>query len=302
MICISIGLFATNSLQWKNEFGLPDLTNLLVAVLTFGTVYISYKAAKSAERSAALSEYQTVLLSSQHEYEISPILVPLGNEYVKESDSILHHYFIGGDTGQSSSNDGTMTYSIRNMGKGAAYYLKVWIEISNLNHSFENRNIYENNENSPFNPYTISYSTNENGEEILKVEDFHTDNTPSQSFNSILRTHHKNIEVIEPGETIELFVPVNIQTIILDAIRRDFFTPSNQGLDNKSQTKKIIFTLHCTYKNVMQIETDETSEIVYEFLNKDTNIKMTFTPEYSTTFNLKTGFVPKINPKNFNGL
>ncbi|MCC9624754.1 hypothetical protein LPB41_23980 [Thalassospira sp. MA62] len=276
---IFIALFATNTLKWKTELGLPDVVNILVAILTFGAVYISYRASKSAERSASFSEEQTILLAKQFEYELSPALVPFGNEYTKESNFILNHHFHP-KLKEHYSKYGTMTFSLKNVGKGAAYYLCTWIEVNNIDFCYENDVTYTNkdNENTPFSSYSITY--NSDGAKKISISEFTTMRQANYSLTNDPQYH----EIIESGQTLEILVPTLVQTLIFDSISRDF------GVDKPKPT----FTFYCIYKNIKQIETDELSKITYNFSLSE--IIMDYREIDPAEFKLKTLFTPKIFP------
>lgn len=275
-ISIFIGLFSTDRLQWKTAFGLPDVVNIVVALLTFGAVYISYKASKSAERSAALSEVQTNLLANQYEYELSPALVPFGNEFVQDSKSIIYHSF-NSKLPEHTLTHGTMTYSLKNVGKGAAYYLSVWIEIDNLGDIYEKDVTYTDVDDSPFNHYEMVYSLSEDGEETLDIRD------SERESSSLLINYPQRIEIIEPGETIELLIPNHVQTIILDSSGRHF--ERNEPMP--------AYTFHCVYKSILQIQSEEYSKIEYDFFTS--SFSKNFDPKFQKgKFKLKTEFSPKI--------
>lgn len=117
-------------LKWNAEFKLADFVGIIAALLTLWAIYISSKAAKSAQVSAEIArdaafhtEQQTILLKEQFTLSISPKLIPSLIKIDKDHFSIT-------DFGDSKFL-GDLVVTIKNVGKGNAYYIQSWIELEN---------------------------------------------------------------------------------------------------------------------------------------------------------------------------
>lgn len=230
----------------------------IIAALTFGTVYVSYRAARSAERSAKIAEQvvehtekQTRALLAEHNRNVNPKLLPLGIEINSQIKSIrnnlLYHYLELKDDDMLD-----LSYEIKNVGLGNAYYIESWMEVDNLSDVRKDLVPRDNyNISGILEPYILIL---ENDKLIVREKQ---DKFTSRSVYT-LKNGAVPYDSLQGQEIYKIYLTPFIRTLLIDKLISRLGKP---GSENKTD---YIISLYIRFKTDAQLETNLYSESKYE--------------------------------------
>ncbi|AYP68456.1 hypothetical protein EalM137_00006 [Exiguobacterium phage vB_EalM-137] len=238
-------------IDWNPSLGITDLVGIAAAGLTLRAVFISSRAAKSAEQSSQAAkeatkhtEEQTKLLKEQYEYSLTPKLLP--DTLTIQQDPITVTRF-----GESTLY-GDVKLKIKNVGKGNAYYIRAWIELDGVDKMIANKENLSFS-HSVFDTYTYKMDfipEDENGTQRLRVGESRTEG--SNPIFSKWR-HFDIVHITTPWVALNEYEDYNfpiyayIQALLLHCLLQ-----GKQSNDYK-------FSLYITYKTEAQLgANDET--------------------------------------------
>ncbi|QUE85295.1 hypothetical protein [Exiguobacterium alkaliphilum] len=238
-------------IDWNPSFGITDLVGIVAAGLTLCAVFISSKAAKSAEQSSQAAkeatkhtEEQTKLLKEQYEYSLTPKLLP--DTLTIHQDPITVTRF-----GESPLY-GDVKLKVKNVGKGNAYYIRAWIELDDVDKLIAKKKSI-NYSHLGFDTYSYKMDflpEDQSGTQRLQVDENLIDGVKQ------IRSSIRNFDIVHittpwvalnENQYYDFPVFAYIQALLLHCF-----------LDDK-QSNNYRFSLYITYKTEAQLGThDET--------------------------------------------
>lgn len=279
-----------NILKWNSEFKVADLVGILAAILTLWAIYISSQAAKSAQISAEIArdatfhtEQQTILLKEQYERSISPKLIPslirINRNYLSITD--FKDSILGDD----------LSVSIKNVGKGNAYYIHSWIELEEIER-FLDSNLKINYSNGLIGgiEYSITFmngSVYENPRIFVKQIRRYGDDQ-SRVSNKTFYIEHLTLPhpSLNENESMDFSIPDYVQVLFGDII---FNGPHIKNLPKEIEDLSYKFTLYIKYQTDLQLGTNTHSVSKFNLILN--NIKSTSGSQ--ERMSMTAGFMPK---------
>ncbi|STO08083.1 hypothetical protein [Exiguobacterium aurantiacum] len=235
-------------IDWNPSFGITDLVGIAAAGLTLHAVFISSRAAKSAEQSSQAAkeatkhaEEQTKLLKEQYEYSLTPKLLP---------DTLTIHQDPITVTGFGESPlYGDLNLKVKNVGKGNAYYIRTWIELDDVD------KLIANKENISFSHSafdTYAYKMDFLPEDRIATQRLRVDESLTEGKKQIRSSirHFDIVHITTPwvalneNQYYDFPVYAYIQALLLHCLLQD------------KRLNDYKFSLYITYKTEAQLGTD----------------------------------------------
>ena len=255
------------------DFGL--VLDSIVALLTLGTVFVSYKAAKSAETSAMNaekaikhSEDQTNLMISDYKRNTTPRLIPSSVHYSFGSISILS------DMNRKSANIdndlGTIQIKVKNLGKGSAYYIDSYIELDEMDSFLKSNYMKKSHPSSWFFPYNLEFSQTSNEKTLFVHEK--KENSKGTQKSSKFKIDLPTIPhtYLVPDEEFSFHIPAYIQALLLDTM-----------IEKNSNNSSFDFTLVFKYQTEHQLLTSSFTQTKFEVVMHNIFIEEDESPRHN---------------------
>lgn len=298
VLCCSIApsvllifLIKFDFLKWNAEFKLADFVGIIVALLTLWAIYISSKAAKSAQVSAEIArdaafhtEQQTILLKEQYERSISPKLIPSTIQINRDFLSIT-------DFGDSSFGD-NISVSVKNVGKGNAYYIHTWIELDEVNRFLDGNITSGFGDDGALGTFHYSLKFQYGNDyyypmifvrQLKKYDDVRRQITNKTFYIEYNTIPHPSLN---ENESMDFSIPEYVKVLFGDII---FNGPRLKNLPKKSEDLSYKFTLYIKYQTDLQLGTKTQS--VSKFALILNNIK--YETGSHEGMSMTAGFIPK---------
>lgn len=263
-----------------------EIINTIIALISLGSAIAAFKAANSSRISAQYSKHssdemkkQTAVMEKDLKLQRSPLMVPLEKNYEIPYQPVVSKLYSKGILGRKF---GDLEIDFINSGKGNAYEVQSWLEVSNLHQMYEERNSKKKFNDLP--PYYLCINHWDNPEEkYLTVKD---------EVNKVKLVrypikHLKNSKIVlHSRDSFSLKLEAYAQIFFIDYIHR-----LPEYTDGLTEYPSPDFILRIRYKED-GLHIDKTTEVSYRLVFSE--IKYNFSNiEFSIQFKPISN---KVNP------
>lgn len=247
LVIIFLGSFGL--INWKKDFGVADVINITLALLTFTAVKYTRIAAESSKQANTLSKQAL-------EYTHKPKLMPLDTSIFLPISKINEEI---GSRHVLNEFRSELKLILTNVYEGNAYNVSAWMSVNE--ESLENLELKETSklyQNFFSEEYRIFFPKSFNDSEMkvsmLTIQHGVEDSLDFDHFY-IDRESHDSIPLLKAGEDTNIYVPSYVSVILHHLVY-------NPNLIEKFQPTKSI-KLHIKYKTNDELDSDNYITQIY---------------------------------------